>query len=169
MMPRRSRMAVVSLAAAMAWTPAALAAPPECIEAVARGEDVPCQLVLKKSARAPFRGVLLSPAKSKRIQADQATLEAAYAEQKALTEKARSERDAARLEGKQTVTDLLETGKRMERANADLIQASAALDASNRELAEAVEAMPTTLTLALAGTLIALGAFGAGYGMGKLF
>lgn len=168
-MDRRSQRIVLPLVAALAWAPAALAAPPECVAALERGEDVPCQLVLKKNQRAPFRGVLLSPAKSKRIQADQATLEAAFAEQKALTAQARAERDAARLEGKETVADLLATGKRMEKANADLIQASAALDASNRELAEAVEAMPTTLTLALAGTLIALGAFGAGYGIGKLF
>lgn len=161
----------VCLAGALAWAPVAFAAPdpPGCDDAVAGGEEIACQLVLGKGKRAPFRGVLLSPAKSKLIQADQAVLEKALDEQKKLTASARAERDDARLESKQVVTDLLQTGQRMERANADLIKASAALDSSNRDLSAALDRMPTTLTLVLGGTLIAVAAFGAGYGIGKLF
>lgn len=161
------RGAVTAALISVAWAPVALAAPP-CIEAAARGEDVKCQIVLKQGGKAPYRGVLLSPAESKRIQADLATLETAFTEQKALTEKARAERDAARAESRDVVTDLLQTGQRLERANTSLVQANAALDASNRELGEAVERMPTTFTLALTAVLIGAAAFGAGYGLGKL-
>lgn len=143
-----------------------LAAPPPCVDAVRRGQDTPCQTILDQNARAPYRGVLLSPAKSKRIQADLATLETALTEQKALTTDARQERDTARLEARETITDLLQTGQRLERANADLITAQARLDASNRALADAVEAMPTRTTLLLtAGLLVALSLAG-GYALG---
>ena len=158
------RIAVLFLTPALA-----LAAPlPPCGEAVQRGEDVPCQVVLEAGARSPFRGVLLSPAKSKAVQADLATLEAAHAEQQLLTAQARSERDAAREESRKVVVGLLETGQRLERANGDLIAAQVRLDASNRALSDAVEAMPTRLTLMLAGVLIAGLAFGGGYALGQL-
>lgn len=161
----------LGLAGALAWAPIAAAAPqpPGCADAIERGEEVACQLVLQKGKRAPFRGVLLSPVKSKQIQADQAVLEKALEEQKKLTASARAERDSARLESKQVVTDLLQSGQRLERANADLIKSSAALDQSNRNLEDALDKVPTNLTLILGGTLIAVAAFGAGYGIGKLF
>lgn len=159
----------LTLALALALPPApARAEPVDCVDAVAAGEDSPCQLQIGRNRRTPFAGVLLSPAASREVTARLAGLETALDEQKALTAKARGERDAAREESRQVITDLLETGQRMERANADLVRASAALDNSNRELAAAVEAMPTRLTLILAGTLIAAAAFGAGYGIAKL-
>ncbi|MCB9527197.1 MAG: hypothetical protein H6701_02200 [Myxococcales bacterium] len=141
---------------------------PPCADEVGKGADLPCQLVLDAGARAPFRGVLLSPAQSKAVQADIATLEAAYAEQQALTAQARGERDAAREESRGVIVGLLETGQRLERANAELVGAQARLDASNRALADAVEAMPTRLTLMLAGVLVAGLAFGGGYALGRL-
>lgn len=151
------------MAAGPAWAQA-----PDCVAALKRGEDVPCQLVLKEGVKAPFRGVLLSPAQSKKVQADIATLEAAYDEQKKLTESARAERDTAREESKAVVTDMLQSGQRLERANADLIEASKTLDASNRELADAVEKMPTRMTLILTASLIAVAAFAGGYGIAKI-
>lgn len=160
-------MLVGLLALLMAAGPA-LAQAPDCVAALQRGEDVPCQLVLKEGGKAPFRGVLLSPAQSKKVQADIATLETAYAEQKKLTEAARAERDSAREESKAVVTDMLQSGQRLERANADLIEASKTLDASNRELADAVEKMPTRMTLILTASLIAVAAFAGGYGIAKI-
>lgn len=158
---------IAALVATLATAPA-LAQAPACVDALKRGEDVPCQLVLKPGARAPFRGVLLSPAQSKKVQADIATLETAYAEQQALTATARAERDAAREESRAVVSDLLRTGQRLERANADLIESSKTLDASNRALSEAVEKMPTRGTLILTASLIAVAAFAGGYGLAKI-
>lgn len=155
------------LTLALALLPAlAHTTPPPCLDALRRGQDIPCQIVLDQNTRAPYRGVLLSPAKSKLIQADLATLETALTEQKTLTAQARQDRDTARLEARETITDLLQTGQRLERANADLIAAQARLDASNRALADAIEAMPTRTTLALtAGLLVALSLAG-GYALG---
>lgn len=163
---RRAGVGVV--VASLAWAPIVAAEPPGCAEAVARGDDVECQLVIQKGKRAPYRGVLLSPRTAKLAQSDIATLEKALEEEKALTASARAERDQARLDSKTTVNDLLRTGQRLEKANASLIEANASLDASNRALGDAVEAMPTTTTLVLAGVLIAAGALGAGYGLGRL-
>lgn len=166
-MNRLSIPCALALSLAPALAPAlARAAPPDCVPAAQRGDDVPCQVVLPRDARAPYRGVLLSPAKSKAVQADIATLEAALTEQKALTDEARGQRDAARLEARGTITDLLQTGQRLERANAELITAHRTLDASNRALADAVEAMPTRTTLALTAALLVALSLAGGYALG---
>ncbi|MCA9542072.1 MAG: hypothetical protein KC620_24415 [Myxococcales bacterium] len=137
----------------------------ECLAAVARGEDVPCQVLIAAGDRAPFAGVLSNPSKMNRIKADLATLETAYDEQKALTEKARTERDTARAEGLQTANTLLDASNRLEKANNALLEAQSALEASNRDMAAAIKAMPTSTTLYITAALIAVAAFAGGYGL----
>ena len=109
--------------------------------------------------------MLSNPSKMNRIKADLATLETAYDEQKALTEKARTERDTARAEGLQTANTLLDASNRLEKANNALLEAQSALEASNRDMAAAIKAMPTSTTLYITAALIAVAAFAGGYGL----
>ncbi|MEZ4434310.1 MAG: hypothetical protein R3F65_18040 [bacterium] len=111
-MNRLSVPCALALSSPLPSPPPSPAPRPRLRAAAQRGDDVPCQVVLPRDARAPYRGVLLSPAKFKAVQADIATLEAALTEQKALTDEAREQRDAARLEARGTITDLLQTGQR---------------------------------------------------------